>query len=765
MTSRRVAAALGLVLAIAAHPVAWADLRATETIWDVRDTAQAGQLSIYNSDTDGSTAGMPCASADLDGDGFDEAVLAPFLANAGPANARLRAGKLHIYFGRANGVAGVVDQNAAPAGSVTVHGARAGDNLGCEVDAHDVTGDGRADVLACAQNADGFGASADRTNAGALYILLGRETWPGEIDLAASPEGVVEVLGATVGERNGFWSTAGDVTGDGVGDVLVSADLARSSDGSSAPRGKLYLIPGRATFPPQIDLADAGQRAELDIVEIYGVDDCDHFGSCIAAADFDRDGFDDIAVSAGVSRSGAFSTGKVEEPEGVFCSMGQGGGDGPDETRQDTGEVYVIYGRADWPATIELATPPADVAIYYGQNGGDYFGEDVRAGDFDGDGTPELGVGALTASAPSTIPGGTPRRRSGIGYVFWGSELVRGERLDVRSLPSTNARVTRFYGEAPEDIGADTIALVDVDRDGLAEVVFASPLYDPPGRAGAGDLKIVFGTREPLPGIVDFAAPPASVPVYRVVAADPGDMFAYSFTAGDFDGDSYTDLMPNGMGGDGLGNCCRDAGELYVLSGREFSARAGRGVAPAACLTRAEVVPSAARYFAGQSGIEIRLFCEGGEGFEAGAVAILNGVEVTTQFVSATEVRVRLDDAPSVRNTAGVVSARVRNPGSDASAALTVLTLEGPTITAVKAKRKPTVVRLNIKGTNFLAGATVEVRNAAGDVIATASVTRTNSKKIKATVTAASVPAGAVLTVRVLNPGPAPSAAATVTVP
>lgn len=765
MTSRCVAAALGLVMAVAAHPVARADVRTTETIWDVRDTAQAGQLSIYNSDADGSTAGMPCASADLDGDGFDDAVLAPFLANAGPSNARLRAGKLHIYFGHANGVAGVVDQNSAPAGSVTVHGARAGDFLGCEVDARDVTGDGRAEVLACAQNADGFGGATERVNAGALYILLGRETWPGEIDLAASPEGVVEVLGATVGERNGFWATAGDVTGDGINDVLVSADLARSSDGSSAPRGKLYIIPGRAVFPSRIDLADADQRRDLGVVEIFGVDDCDHFGSCIAAADFDRDGFDDIAVSAGVSRSGAFGTSKTEEPEGVFCSTGQGGGDGPDETRQDSGEVYVMYGRANWPAKIELATPPSDVAIYYGQNGGDYFGEDVRAGDFDGDGFPELGVGALTASAPSSEPGGTPRRRAGIGYVYWGSELERGERLDVRTLPSTNPRVARFYGEGAEDIGADTIALVDVDRDGLAEVVFASPLFDPPGRSAAGDLKIVFGTRDRLPGIIDFADPPAAVPIYRIIAADPGDMFAYSFTAGDFDGDGYTDLMPNGMGGDGLGNCCRDAGELYVISGREFSARAGRGAAAAPCLTRASIVPILPRYFAGQTGIEIRLFCEGGEGFQAGAVAILNGVEVETEFVSSTEVRVRLDNAPSVRNTSGAVSARVRNPGSDASASLVVLTLEGPTITSIKAKRKPSGVRLNIKGANFLPGATVEVRDGAGTVIPTASVTRTSNKKIKATVAVSAVPAGAVLTVRVLNPGPAPSSAATVTVP
>jgi hypothetical protein len=146
--------------------------------------------------------------------------------------------------------------------------------------------------------------------------------------------------------------------------------------------------------------------------------------------------------------------------------------------------------------------------------------------------------------------------------------------------------MTRIYGEAAGDIGADTIALADVNADGLAEMIFASPTYDPAQRPEAGDLKVIFGDPGRLPPVVDLANVPASVSVYQVIAADPGDMFAYSFTVGDFDGDGFTDLMPNGMGGDGLGNCCRDAGELYILSGREFSLRAGRGPTDTPCLTR-----------------------------------------------------------------------------------------------------------------------------------------------------------------------------------
>lgn len=748
-------------------PATRADVRTT-MIWDIKTTIQTGQRSIYNTDADGTTLGMPCASGDLDGDGDDEAILAPFLAPSGPGNTRSRAGELQVHFGAPGSIAGTVTDQSAAAGTLTtIYGAKAGDFLGNEVEAGDVTGDGLEDILVGAQNADGLGTDSSRSLAGKLYIINGRAAWPATIDLASTPiAGVTEILGAVAGERCGFWPSYGDVNGDGTNDILVSADLAKSSSGAGSARGKLYIIPGGPSLPAQIDLANATQLANLDISIIYGVDDCDHFGSCITSGDFDRDGIDDIAVSAGLARSGAFPTGKLAEPEGVFCSNGLGGGAGPNNDRTEAGEVYIIYGRTNWPSTMELSNPTPDVAIYYGQNVGDHFGEDVRVGDFDGDGNIELAVGALTASAPSGTPGVPPRSDSGIGYIFWGSFITRGERVDTKALGTNEPRLTRIYGEAAGDIGADTIALADVNSDGLAEMIFASPTYDPAARPEAGDLKVIFGKVDRLPTVVDLANPPLSVSVYQVIAADPGDMFAYSFTVGDFDGDGFLDLMPNGMGGDGLANCCRDAGELYILSGREFSVRAGQGPSGTPCLTQVTVSPSAAVYYAGQSGIQLTLLCETDQAdglYLPGAKAVLNGVEVAATFVSNKELRVSLDDALDVRNTPGLVTARVKNPGSEASIGVAALTLVGPTINSIKPKKKSGNLRLTLKGADYLPGATVVVTNASGDTIATISVVRKSGSKLRATI--AGQPAGTVLTVRAANPGPAYSGPSTVVAP
>ena len=279
----------------------------------------------------------------------------------------------------------------------------------------------------------GSGQATIATNAGSLAILLGRETWPATIDLAdaGSDSGVIEILGirASVGgtlpgDRMGFWATGGDVTGDGIADILVAADMARAR-GAGQDRGELYVIPGGANLLDStgrvrrtIDLANP---TNVLVFTIYGVDDFDHLGSAIAAADFDGDGTGDIAVSAGFARLGAH-TGL-----GQFSGAANGG-DGPNNDRDRAGEVYIVYGRslADWQRTplIELTNPPAaDVSVFYGQREMDFFGEDVAAGDFDGDGRPSC------SSAPCsrmlrTAPG--PAATAG-------SDMFSGDRASVEA--------------------------------------------------------------------------------------------------------------------------------------------------------------------------------------------------------------------------------------------------------------------------------------------------------------------------------------------
>jgi hypothetical protein len=181
------------------------------------------------------------------------------------------------------------------------------------------------------------------------------------------------------------------------------------------------------------------------------------------------------------------------------------------------------------------------------------------------------------------------------------------------------------------------------------------------------------------------------------------------------------------------------------------------------------VTPRKKRYYAGESGIELTLTCtstDPADKFREGAVAVIRGVEVPTTFVSESELRVQLDDAPEIRNQAGSLVVQVRNPDSGLSTAILALNLVGPTITKAKVKGSAASgLTVTLSGKNFLDGATVDVMDTEGVAISPHSVAFLSAKKVRVTFAAGAVESGAQLLFRVVNPGPAPSAPWTVTAP
>lgn len=727
-------------------------------VWDTKDIAQMGQMTIYNGYSEGSLLGMPVGAGDLNGDGFDDIALAAFYGPSGPAGGRRASGQINVAFGSADALTGrFMDATQSASGLSTIYGARPDDFLGNEVAMGDINGDGFSDILAGAQNSDGFDTESNRSQAGKAYIILGQADFPEVIDLVNPGPGVIQILGANAGDRMGFWVFADDVTGDDIADILVSADLASGSGGTGFGRGILYMIPGGQSLPAKIDLGNSSVLSSLNITSVYGDDDLDHFGSCISVGDFDGDGFGDIACSAGVSRAGAAYTGYGMVNNGI----GQGGGDGPNNDRQDAGEVTVLYGRASWPSTIQLSSPPSDCTIVYGDQTNGCFGEDVDAGDIDGDGREELAIGALIADAP----GG--RNAAGVGYIVWGDRFNRGDRIDLRN--AANAKALTIYGENAGDIGADSLRIADIDDDGLEDILFGSPINAGAGRDSAGDLKIMFGTETPFPAIVDTANNPPSVPIFQIVAPEAGDIFTYSLATADVDGDGFIDLIPNAMGGDGAGNRLDFCGEAYVISGRLFSQRAGRGSQDAPGLTSVTVSPDRKKIYAGEPGIVLTLHNASSDPdrlFTANTIAVLNGIDAPTEFVDTRTLRVALDDVPAVRNTPGSVVVQARNPSSDSSVAVVSVLLIGPIVKKVTA-RATDVVTLTVKGKFVLEGATVEVRLAdeSGTVVPLTSVDPTNKKTFRVRIERANLPAGTQIEVRIANPGPAYSAPVTTTAP
>ena len=555
-------------------------------IWDVGQVDHPGQWTIYNRTQEAAAVGFPLAAGDMNGDGLADLVLSPMNANSGPNLERVSAGEAVILLSQGT-IAGErnlaqLDVDALPPDAMVVYGADMFDYFGTQVTVADVDGDGYGDAIVGTQYGDG--ANNARANSGEVVIIWGGPSLGGQVlDLAAPPAGAVTfVYGANPGDRLGAWVSSGDVDGDGIADAVLGADEA--NPGGKHHAGQTYVVYGGPALRAlaSVDLA----APAVPVTVISGIDPGDHSGATVRAFDLNHDGAADILIGAGLERLSA-----QVGPTGNLDGEGSGGGDGPNNVCDpvhlacEIGEAYIVYGqRGQRPAAIDLANPPPSTTFIYGIDRGDAWGEELYAGDFNGDGWGDVAIGALTADSPDNRILGLPstgdnaRPNSGEAALILGGPTLEGSVIDLTNPPPN---VTLFWGARPGAIAGDTIMLLDVDGDGKDELVIACPDDLPqPGRADAGDTFVFFGTADPLPRAIDLAAIPDGLAVLEIEGASNGDMLAYSMGRGDVDGDGRPDLVLNAMGGDGYMDLLPDAGDAYVLDAVAVTHAVGREVAP-----------------------------------------------------------------------------------------------------------------------------------------------------------------------------------------
>ncbi|MGH7788175.1 MAG: FG-GAP repeat protein [Candidatus Binatia bacterium] len=570
--TRTIRSALAMFcLALVAAPAA--------AVWDTLDTGQAGQWTIYARTDDGAELGMPVAGGDLNGDGLDDVALTPMNADSGPDRDREHAGEVAVVFSNGT-IAGIrdlatLDVEALPDDILLIYGADAFDYLGIQVTAVDLDTDGFADLVIGAQYGDG--PDNGRANSGDVAIVWGGTGLGGRaIDLRApAPGSVTFVYARDPGDRLGTWVSSGDFDGDGAPDLILGADEADGPDESRTHAGETYVLYGGPGLRSRaaIDLA----APATDLTVIYGIDREDHSGGTVRGADLDHDGAAEVLIGAGLNRLSS-----QIGPEGRLNGHGSGGGDGRDNIcdpvnlRCDNGEAYIVYGAVGVrPATIDLVAPPASTTFIYGvyppapgKNAADAWGEELFAGDFDGDGWLEVAIGALIADGP-----GDERPTAGDTALIRGGPGLRGSIIELGTPPPG---VTFFYGAHPSAIAGDTLMLIDVDGDGRDDLVIAGPNDRPQSRIGAGTVFIFFGTAAALPAEIDLAAIPAEIAYLKIDGADDADMLAYSMAHGDVNGDGLQDPILNVMGGDGFNDQLPQAGDVYVLNAVDVSLAAGR---------------------------------------------------------------------------------------------------------------------------------------------------------------------------------------------
>lgn len=576
--SRIIAVSLLLAMLISIEsvliPGAAQDIQPTgERPWDLQNITQSGLFVFYDTPAGGSLTGKPLDIGDFDGNGCGDIAITGQNASFSTGESwRNQAGHVRIVMNLCS-VEGriALEDSVEPSNVVlTIFGARTGDMAGTETYVADFNGDGYDDLLLSAQNSDG--ANGDRLNAGAVYLVLGSEQFAEgkDIDLHSPSDNVFTFHGAGANDRFGLWVSGGDFDGDGFADMLIGANQADGEDDARINAGEAWILYGAAdmaqTYGPVTDMG----HPPTDATRIIGADYDDLLGSCTWGDDLNGDGYDDAVVSAALWRGSAGVEG-----------LSFGGGDGPGNSRYNSGEVYVVFGSpvlrgqtVDLAAKIDDKGHPLDetISVVYGVDANDLLGEEIASGDLDGDRRSDLVVGTLIGDGPNNR-----LKDSGEAWVIYTHEPFAGQMFDLADSDPT--RMAAIYVDQPFSKGGDTIRVADLDNDGVEDLLFGAPDYDPTGydlhiRRDAGLLAVIFGETGGLPNIGGQMTLPSEVPdgarIRYVVGADEHDMMAYAMAVYDVDGDGYIDIAPNGMGGDGAYNTQPNAGEIYVISGAEF---------------------------------------------------------------------------------------------------------------------------------------------------------------------------------------------------
>jgi hypothetical protein len=358
----------------------------------------------------------------------------------------------------------------------------------------DFDGDGYADLVIGVP----YENVSSTTDAGSVSVVYGTSTGLSGI---GDEYWVQDYLDGSDSETYEYFGRAlaiGDFDGDGYFDLAVG--VSYEDVGSVNQAGAVNIIYGSASG----GLTTSGnQYWNQDEESMAGAaEEDDHFGWALAAGDFDGDGYDDLAI------------GIPDEDIGAVV---------------DAGGVQVMYGSAGGLTAIGNKIWNQEGAA----ETGDQYGQAVTAGDFDNDGYDDLAVGVPSEDLGSVA-------NAGAVEIYFGSASGLITRVSNDFWHQDRSGVADTADE--HDRFGSSLTVGDFDGDGYTDLAVGVPYEDvgSPGVVNAGAVNVLYGSAS---GITSSGSNYWHQDVASIGSiTEDDDRFGFALTAGDFDGDGYTDL-------------------------------------------------------------------------------------------------------------------------------------------------------------------------------------------------------------------------------
>lgn len=343
-------------------------------------------------------------------------------------------------------------------------------------------------------------------------ILLDEVRAKGYGSMVISGEGIGDKLGASV-------AGIGDFNGDGVDDIAVGAPWY-VANGQNA--GRCYVVFG-TTEIKNLDLRKLTEYGLGFVINGEGLDD-QACHSIAGLADLNGDGRSELII--GAPRAGA----------------------------NHGGRVYVVFGQPN-AGSLNLSDMEGEGGgfVIDSESPNDELGWAVGpAGDVNGDEWPDILVTARQGHDPLVGP-------TGRAYIILGSGDPTNVSLSDVVVGSGGFAV--FGEELTGHLGASAAGALDVNGDGLDDVILGAPSVDI-GGTNTGRVYVIFGKQKDLSAVSLDDIPPGRG--FVITGANANDNTGTS-VAGlrDTNGDGLDEIIV------GVRRGARALGSAYVVFGKE----------------------------------------------------------------------------------------------------------------------------------------------------------------------------------------------------